>query len=140
MARLDLVFARPKAETATARLAEDGRMVLTSLTEVPLCGTMSTNTVPMLPWVPTNTSDDERGAAMLRESLYATPSFLAGVARILDFWGYFDRYNTSPTEREADIRAIGSDWRAVGEDLRMAIREYESLNPPAVQLDLFAAR
>lgn len=66
---------------------------------------------------------------MPRESLYATPSFLSGVARIFDFWGLLDRYNTSPSEREADARALGADWRVVGDDLRAAIREYEAAYP-----------
>jgi len=85
------------------------------------------------------TNDAELRANMPKESLYATPSFLSGVARIFDFWGLLDRYNTSPSEHEADARALGADWRAVGDDLRAAIREYEDAYPAQAQLNLFAS-
>ncbi len=75
---------------------------------------------------------------MTRESLYANPSFLSGVARIFDFWGLFDSYNTSADDETADSIAIGSDWRAVGEDLRAATQEFEDSHRGAQQLDLFA--
>jgi hypothetical protein len=49
--------------------------------------------------------------------LFARPSTVSGVARILDFWGTFDAYNRSRNEAEADAKAIYSDWRTVGENL-----------------------
>lgn len=56
------------------------------------------------------------------EFLYARPSFLEGVARILDFRGVLESYNNSPTPSEADARAIYADWAAIGDDLKEAVR------------------
>jgi hypothetical protein len=57
----------------------------------------------------------------LTEFLFARPSFLGGVARLLDLGGQVDVYNQSATPSEADARALYSDWRMVGEDLHAAI-------------------
>jgi len=54
--------------------------------------------------------------------LYARPSFAEGVARIIDFGNTLSDYNVSPSSEEADFRALESDWRAVGADLKRAIR------------------
>ncbi len=74
---------------------------------------------------------------MSRESLFASPSFLSGVARLFDFWGLYDAYNTSPDPETADARAIGADWRMVGADMRIAIRRYEE-EQHSDQLELFS--
>ncbi|MDE0267987.1 MAG: hypothetical protein OXI96_02980 [Acidimicrobiaceae bacterium] len=50
--------------------------------------------------------------------LYARPSALHGIARVFDFFGLYDSYNTLPSSREADISAIFQDWLAVEEDAR----------------------
>ena len=49
--------------------------------------------------------------------LFAEPSFLSGVARILDVGGTFDGYNISRDGLQADARALYADWRIVGQDL-----------------------
>jgi len=54
--------------------------------------------------------------------LFAMPSWLSGVARLVDLWGVFDWYNMSRTPQEADARAMYADWAIVGQDLRDAIR------------------
>ncbi len=56
---------------------------------------------------------------------FAKPSFLEGIARIFDFSGSLDRYNVSRSTREADRRALESDWRAIGEDMRRAMAEID---------------
>ena len=56
--------------------------------------------------------------------LYAQPSFVDGLARVLDVGGTFDDYNTSATEAESDGLALASDWYAVGADLYHAILRY----------------
>jgi len=58
--------------------------------------------------------------------LYARPSFLEGVARILDFADALNIYNTSPGEEEADARALYEDWQAVRADLRAAMTTFEA--------------
>jgi len=52
--------------------------------------------------------------------LFATPTFLSGVARVFDLGCQFDSYNVSPDPEEADARAIFSDWLAVGMDIARA--------------------
>jgi len=60
--------------------------------------------------------DEERDVRA--DFLYARPSFWSGVGRALDLWGTFDEYNVSRTTEEADMRALYSDWRTVGQTLR----------------------
>jgi len=60
--------------------------------------------------------DDERDVRT--DFLFARPSFWSGVGRLLDLWGKFDDYNVSQTTQEADMRALYSDWRITGQDLR----------------------
>lgn len=57
--------------------------------------------------------------------LFAEPSFFEGMSRVLDLGATLQDYNISETEQEADIRALKSDWRAVGEDLKFSIKNYE---------------
>lgn len=52
--------------------------------------------------------------------LFARPSFLSGFARILDVFGLFDSYNSSRTGKEADARALYSDWSMTGKDIAEA--------------------
>jgi hypothetical protein len=53
--------------------------------------------------------------------LFARPSFVSGIARLVDFGCVFDQYNVSRSPREADVRASVSDWLSVGDDIRAAI-------------------
>ncbi|MCL4543769.1 MAG: hypothetical protein M1118_04080 [Chloroflexi bacterium] len=55
--------------------------------------------------------------------LYARPSFLGGMASVLDLGGTLVSYNDSATAEEADRRALYADWCQIGEDLRQAIAE-----------------
>ena len=57
--------------------------------------------------------------------LFAQPSLLSGIARVLDLWGVFDWYNRSRVPVEADMRALYSDWYIVGTDLIDAKRSFE---------------
>ena len=55
---------------------------------------------------------------MSSDFLFAQPSFLRGVARIVDLAGTFNKaYNRSFTGEEADARALYSDWTMVAQDL-----------------------
>lgn len=53
--------------------------------------------------------------------LFARPSFLEGVARVLDIGATLQEYNAHATPQEADRAAIANDWRAIGADLRQAM-------------------
>lgn len=57
--------------------------------------------------------------------LYARPSLIEGMSRNMDIFNTLRAYNESPTEAEADITALKNDWRAVGDDLRSSISNYE---------------
>ena len=56
--------------------------------------------------------------------LFATPSFLGGMATILDVGGTLVIYNESATPAEADTKAIRNDWKSVGKDLMVGMQEY----------------
>ncbi len=58
--------------------------------------------------------------------LFAEPSFLEGFASVIDLGGVLHKdYNKSKTGEAADKEALQNDWRAVGQDLKSAIYEYE---------------
>jgi len=52
--------------------------------------------------------------------LFANPSFVEGVARIVDFGNALNQYNACLTPEQADFFAILADWKAVGQDLNNA--------------------
>lgn len=56
--------------------------------------------------------------------LFARPSAVEGIARMLDFGNTFNEYNSSPSDEIADEIALRMDWKAVGSYLRDAMREY----------------
>jgi hypothetical protein len=53
--------------------------------------------------------------------LFANPSFIEGVARVLDMGTNLEVFNSSDTPKEADTKAIRKDWEAVGDDICFAI-------------------
>jgi hypothetical protein len=71
-------------------------------------------------------SDKEK--TISSDFLFARPSFWSGVGRLLNLWGKYDQYNTSRSIEEADMRALYSDWRITGEDVRDAWVEYHKQN------------
>ncbi|MEK7565051.1 MAG: hypothetical protein AAB394_03815 [Patescibacteria group bacterium] len=58
--------------------------------------------------------------------LFAEPSFIEGMSRVLDLGGTLQEYNDSNTEQKADTEALKNDWRAVGDDLRFSISNYKN--------------
>lgn len=57
--------------------------------------------------------------------LFVEPSFFEGMSRVLDLGATLQKYNTSETEQEADRKALGNDWRVVGEDMNFSIEKHE---------------
>ena len=57
--------------------------------------------------------------------LFARPSFIEGIARVMDLGATMQAYNNSKTEKEADLKALRKDWEAVGEDVVSAASMYE---------------
>lgn len=56
--------------------------------------------------------------------LYARPSFVEGVARVLDFGDTLTEYNQSLTTQQADRIALRADWEVVGGDVRVAMSQF----------------
>lgn len=77
-----------------------------------------------------------RDLLMCSRFLFARPSTIEGVARILDFGNTLDSYHFSQTSEEADTLALSADWCAVGHDVQTAIQKLlkrhrqSSLKPP----------
>jgi len=63
--------------------------------------------------------------------LFAQPSFASGAARLVDIWGQFDEYNSSPSGAEADAKALASDWIIVGQDIFDALSVEHPPEPKA---------
>ena len=57
--------------------------------------------------------------------LFARPSFMEGMARVIDLGSTLQVYNDSQTELEADSKALQNDWQAIGEDILIAQKIYE---------------
>lgn len=58
--------------------------------------------------------------------LFADPSFLEGVARIIDMGSTLTEFNSAMTEAQADFLAVSADWQAVGIDI---LRALDHLDP-----------
>lgn len=55
------------------------------------------------------------------------PSFMDGFASLLDVNGeIMDKFRTSHTDEKADHDSIYSDWKAVGNDIHIAIDKHAS--------------
>lgn len=63
-----------------------------------------------------------------RYRLGCLPSFLGGMASVLDLGATINVFNYSKSENEADTKALASDWGAVGEDISVSIAKWEIEN------------
>ena len=61
-----------------------------------------------------------------RNFLFARPSFLKGVGSILNIGATGKVYNSARSVAEADLKAIRSDWKIIGNDMREALDEYKT--------------
>jgi hypothetical protein len=57
----------------------------------------------------------------MTDFLFAMPSFVSGMGRALDLGNTMTQYNFSDTPTEADVKALRSDWFAIGQDMRDAV-------------------
>jgi hypothetical protein len=53
--------------------------------------------------------------------LYCRSSYLSGWAHVFNIYGNYCKFNYSKSQEQADIRALQSDWEAVGMDMQKAI-------------------
>ena len=69
--------------------------------------------------------------------LFANPSFLEGIARVIDLGSTLDEYNRSLTPEQADYFAIRSDWELIGEDIFTTIEsEKKNKDVESEQIEL----
>ncbi len=59
----------------------------------------------------------------MTDFLFATPSFLEGVGRNIDLFGSLNRYNTSISGKEADLKARANDVAVLRRDMEIASAE-----------------
>lgn len=52
--------------------------------------------------------------------LFARPSAIEGVGRLIDFGNTLCEYNRSLTPEQADAIALSTDWASVGDDMTEA--------------------
>ncbi len=62
--------------------------------------------------------------------LFARPSFLEGVARLIDFGDTLTEYNRSITGELADRIATSSDWAAIGRDVTRVMEQHGAASQP----------
>jgi hypothetical protein len=68
----------------------------------------------------------EKREKKVRLHLFARPSFLTGLVRLVDPFGTLNEYNSEESGRKADYMALRSDWKAVGQDIQSAMNTYHS--------------
>ena len=56
-----------------------------------------------------------------REHIYSQPSFMRGLARLIDFSGDLDKYKHY---EEPDSALLAQDWQTVGRDIQVALERY----------------
>lgn len=61
----------------------------------------------------------------LTNFLFADPDFLSGAGSVIDIGGTLVEFNSSLSDRDADRRAIMSDWAVVGENIKSSINKIE---------------
>ncbi len=66
-------------------------------------------------------------------------SFLTGMGTIFNIAGSSYSYNFSRTPQEADAKAIASDWKMVGQDLRSVIATFKKENEPQLRFDFMSS-
>jgi hypothetical protein len=69
------------------------------------------------------------GGFSMDDFLFATPSFIRDMGRVVDLGATMNCYNVSETPLEADMRALENDWSVVGAEISRAA---ESLSEPHV--------
>ena len=70
------------------------------------------------------TANRPRSPSIYSDFLRWRPSFLTGIASIFDFAGNLHRYEYD-SGPDADARALASDWQAIGDDLWIAMGQFE---------------
>lgn len=72
--------------------------------------------------------------------LYARPSLIEGISRLIDFGNTLQVYNSSLSPEQADFLALSSDWYVIGDDLKLAMDKYSYVRSRATEDLLRQAR
>ena len=62
--------------------------------------------------------------------------FVVGLGSVLNIAGSYFDYNYSKSEKEADYKAMYSDWYNIGEDIRKSKEKFEKENEDKLCLNL----
>ncbi|MDR3280131.1 MAG: hypothetical protein LBT23_06440 [Synergistaceae bacterium] len=62
----------------------------------------------------------------MTDFLFATPSFLGDMGRVIDLGNTLTIYNYTDSPAEADKRALCNDWSVVGSEIRNAAKQAEA--------------
>lgn len=62
-------------------------------------------------------------------------NFLVGLGSVLNIAGAYFTYNNSKSEKEADSKALYSDWKKIGNDFRLSKRKFEKENKGKLYLN-----
>jgi hypothetical protein len=61
--------------------------------------------------------------------LFSNPTFVGGIGSAFNIGGNYYKFNGSRSGREADARAIASDWAVIHQDIKVSFSDaIESLN------------
>lgn len=55
------------------------------------------------------------------------PPFVRGVASTLDLFGYITVFDIDLRDDKVDQKALASDWEAIGQDMKVAIKKEKPL-------------
>ncbi|MGV4413302.1 hypothetical protein [Chryseobacterium sp. T1] len=66
----------------------------------------------------------------IRKTDFLLPNndFIIGLGSVLNLLGSYFEYNYSNSSKEADFKALESDWQNVGEDIRVSLKKVKKAN------------
>ncbi|MBW7944802.1 hypothetical protein H3C70_05395 [Patescibacteria group bacterium] len=59
---------------------------------------------------------------MKSTNIFRPPSFLKGMARVVDLFGQIDEYKYT---QDPDLELLGRDWEIIGKDLESEFKKHE---------------
>ena len=57
--------------------------------------------------------------------LFAKSNYITGAGSILSLGGNYYKFNSSPAAKDADLKALSSDWGVVGSDFTTAMKIFK---------------
>ena len=66
----------------------------------------------------------------IRKTDFLLPNnnFVRGWGSVLNLLGSYFEYNYSNSSKEADLKALESDWQNIGEDIRKSVEKVKCVN------------